>query len=280
MVKFIATTVLAAVANALTEVSNLAVTCSGGNSMTVNFDTNRDISLAKLSAGDCDDSAITHTDDTASSHSITFDPYACNNQVVDPADPSSYSVDIEVGFSASLSSSMDLLVKEHHFNARCGFQSTYEATYTFGDIDMSEHDEGQHDGEGLSFSIKAYTDDTYTTEVDGSAVMSAGSNVFLQITPSDEFDAATFTFTPVTCTIKDADATNSYPLVDYTGSQQCKNDDVDLSMAKSGNAWNMSYVLFLFNNEQTSNYVLTCTIDLCLNSDGSSSCANFDTCLA
>jgi len=251
--------------------------------MTISFDTNRDVSLAKLTAGSaCDSTAITHDSDMASSHTISFNPYTCNEQTTDAADPSSYTVDVEVGFSASLSSSMDLLVKEHHFNARCGFQTSYQASYTFGDIDMSEHDEGQHDGDGLSFSIKAYTDDQYTDEVDSATVMSAGSAVFLQVTASDDFDADTFTFAPVSCTIEDADQSNSYPLISYDASDNtsCANNDVDLSMTSVSAGWNLSYVLFLFNNEQTSNYVLTCTIDLCLKSDSSSSCASFNSCLA
>merc|ERR1712178_407971 len=162
MVKFIyATLPLLAFSN--TEVTNKAVTCSG-NQMTVTFDTNRDVSLANLAAGSsCDEAnGITiNGDDLTTSHSITFDPYACTGQNIDADDVASYSVEVPISFSASLSSVMDLLVKEHSFNASCGFQSSYTATYIFGDIAMDPSDEGEFEGDELSFDLVAYDDDTY-----------------------------------------------------------------------------------------------------------------------
>merc|ERR1712027_82281 len=167
MVKFIyATLPLLAFSN--TEVTNKAVTCSG-TEMTVTFDTNRDVSLANLAAGaSCDEAnGITvNGDDLSSSHSITFDPYACTGQQIDANDVSSYSVEVPISFSASLSSVMDLLVKEHSFNASCGFQSSYTATYVFGDIAMDPNDEGQFDGDELSFDLTAFETDAYANELD------------------------------------------------------------------------------------------------------------------
>merc|ERR1712010_224101 len=100
MVKFMAASLLAASAFANTEVTNKAVTCTGSE-MTVTFDTNRDISLANLEAGTCT-SGTGITDDNygsvSSSHSITFDPYACVGQTIDAADISTYSVEVPISF--------------------------------------------------------------------------------------------------------------------------------------------------------------------------------------
>merc|ERR1712066_737647 len=81
-------------------------------------------------------------------------------------------------FSASLSSTMDLLVKEHSFNASCGFQSSYTATYVFGDIAMDPSDEGEFEGDELSFDLVAYDDDSYANALDVNATLNAGSPVY------------------------------------------------------------------------------------------------------
>lgn len=275
MVKFVASSLLlASLAQANTEVSNKAVSCAG-QSMTVTFDTNRDISLANLMAGTCDSSAI--SDDNAgalsSSHSITFDPYACTGSASDPTDVSSYSVEVPLSFSSSLSHVMDLLVKEHTFNASCGFQSSYTATYVFGDINMDPNDEGQFDGDELSFDLTAFETDAYSTELDVNATLNAGNAVYLELSASAAFDPATFSFAPSACTItEDVANGQSYDLF----SSSCANDDVDFSMSfdSASNSWKFNYVLFLFSAQQNGAYILSCNVDLCVASDGASACAS------
>jgi len=274
MVKFIyATLPLLAFSN--TEVTNKAVTCSG-NEMTVTFDTNRDVSLANLAAGSsCDEAnGITiNGDDLTTSHSITFDPYACTGQNIDANDVNSYSVEVPISFSASLSSTMDLLVKEHSFNASCGFQSSYTATYVFGDIAMDPSDEGEFEGDELSFDLIAYDDDTYANALDVNATLNAGSPVYLELSANSAFDPATFSFAPSACTItEDVVGGSSYDLFDAG----CTNDDVDFSMSydSSSDSWKLNYVLFLFSSQQNGAYILSCNVDLCIASDSASSCAS------
>merc|ERR1712048_914575 len=268
MVKFLQTIpFLAATSFANTEVSNKAVTCSGSQ-MTVTFDTNRDISLANLSAGNCDSTSITddNSGSLSSSHSITFDPYACVGQNIDPADVSTYSVDVPISFSASLSSVMDLLVKEH----------TFTATYVFGDINMDPSDEGEFEGDELSFTLVAFDDNTYTNELDVNATLNAGSSVYLQLSASDAFDANTFSFAPSACTItEDVVGGQSYDLFN----NNCANDDVDFNMSydSASSSWKLDYVLFLFSSQQNGAYILSCNVDLCIASDSSSNCASMET---
>jgi len=277
MVKFIsALPLFAATSFANTEVSNKAVTCSGSE-MTVTFDTNRDISLAKLTAGACDDTAI--TDDNAgtlsSSHSITFDPYQCTGQAIDPTDVSTYSVEVPLAFHASLSAVTDLLVKEHTFNATCGFQSSYTATFVFGNIDMDPSDEGEFEGDELAFNLVAYDDDSYANELDVNATLNAGSPVYLELSANAAFDPSTFSFAPGACTItEDVANGQSYDLFDSS----CSNDDVDFSMTydSSTESWRMNYVLFLFSSQQNGAYILSCNVDLCIASDNSSSCSSME----
>jgi len=274
MVKFISSLPFpAATTFANTEVTNKAVTCSG-SSMTVTFDTNRDIALANLVAASCDAASITNDNDgsLSASHSITFDPYACVGQAIDPSDVSSYTVEVPISFSSSLSSVMDLLVKEHSFNATCGFQSSYTATYVFGDIAMDPSDEGEFEGDELSFELNAFDDDSYANALDVNATLNAGSPVYLELSANSAFDPATFSFAPSACTITEDIANGqSYDLFDSS----CSNDDVDFSMSydSSTNSWKMNYVLFLFSSQQNGAYILSCDVDLCIASDSSSSCA-------
>jgi len=274
MVKFVASSLLlAALGRANTEVSNKAVSCAG-NSMTVTFDTNRDISLANLVAGTCDSANIQddNTGTLSSSHSITFDPYACTGSSSDPSDVSSFSVEVPISFSSSLSNVMDLLVKEHTFNSSCGFQSSYTATYVFGDINMDPNDEGQFDGDELSFSLAAFSDDTYSTELDVNATLNAGNPVYLELSANAAFDPATFSYAPGSCTItEDVANGQSYDLF----SSSCANDDVDFSMSYDSvsSTWKMNYVLFLFTSQQNGAYILSCNVDLCVASDSASACA-------
>lgn len=282
MVKFLSTVALplfyatsAVLAN--TEVTNKAVTCAG-DSMTVTFDTNRPISLAKLVAGtSCDATAITVTDDDSlnESHSITFDPYQCAGQVVDPSDVSSYSVEVPITFSSSLSSVMDLLVKEHTFNASCGFLSSYTATFVFGNIAMDPSDEGEFEGDELSFDLVAFEDAGYTIEVDVNATLQAGNPVYLELSANAAFDPATFSFAPSGCTItEDIVGGQSYDLFD----SNCANGDVDFHMSydSATNSWKIDYVLFLFSSQQDGAYVLSCNVDLCIASDSSSDCMTME----
>lgn len=279
MVKF-TLPLLAASAFANTEVTNKAVTCSGSE-MTVTFDTNRDISLANLVASSCDDSSITDANagTLSSSHSITFDPYACSGQAIDPTDVSSYSVEVPITFSSSMSAVTNLLIKEHTFNASCGFQSSYTAEYVFGDIAMDPSDEGEFEGDELSFDLVAFESDSYSTELDVNATLNAGNPVYLELSANAAFDPATFSFAPSSCTItEDVTGGQSYDLFDSS----CSNDDVDFSMTydSSSNSWKMNYVLFLFSSQQNGAYILSCNVDLCIASDSSSSCATMESACA
>jgi hypothetical protein len=275
MVKFMAASLLAASAFANTEVSNKAVTCSG-QEMIVTFDTNRDISLANLLAGTCeigDGISSQHEGSMSSSHSITFNPYDCVGQVIDASDVSTYTVDVPISFSSSLSSVMDLLVKEHTFNATCGFQASYTAEYVFGEIAMNSTDEGEFEGDELSFELIAYDDNTYANELDTNATLNAGNAVYLELSANAAFDSSTFSFAPSSCTItEDVVDGQSYDLFDA----DCANDDVDFSMSydSSTETWKMEYVLFLFASEQQGAYILSCNVDLCIASDTNSACAN------
>lgn len=267
---------LAASAFANTEVSNKAVTCVG-NEMTVTFDTNREISLANLKAGDCDASSITvlNEDEMSASHSITFDPYQCTGSTIDPSDVSSYSVEAPIEFSASLSSVMHLLVKAHTFNASCGFQASYTATYVFGDIAMDPSDEGEFEGDELNFSLIAFEDDSYGTELDVNATLNAGTPVYLELSANAAFDPATFSFAPSSCTItEDIVGGQSYDLFDSS----CANDDVEFHMSydSATNSWKLDYVLFLFTSQQNGAYVLSCNVDLCIAGDSNSSCMTME----
>lgn len=270
-----AASLLAASAFANTEVTNKAVTCSG-QEMIVTFDTNRDISLANLLAGGCeigDGISSQHEGSMSSSHSITFNPYECVQQVIDASDVSTYTVDVPISFSSSLSSVMDLLVKEHTFNATCGFQASYTAEYVFGDIAMNSTDEGEFEGDELSFELIAYDDNTYANELDTNATLNAGNAVYLELSANAAFDSSTFSFAPSSCTItEDVADGQSYDLFDA----ECANDDVDFSMSydSSTETWKMEYVLFLFASEQQGAYILSCNVDLCIASDTSSTCAN------
>jgi len=270
-----AASLLAASAFANTEVTNKAVTCSG-QEMIVTFDTNRDISLANLLAGGCeigDGISSQHEGSMSSSHSITFNPYECVQQVIDASDVSTYTVDVPISFSSSLSSVMDLLVKEHTFNATCGFQASYTAEYVFGDIAMNSTDEGEFEGDELSFELIAYDDNTYANELDTNATLNAGNAVYLELSANAAFDSSTFSFAPSSCTItEDVADGQSYDLFDA----ECANDDVDFSMSydSSTETWKMEYVLFLFASEQQGAYILSCNVDLCIASDTSSACAN------
>jgi len=285
MVKFIAASLLAASAFA-TEVSNKAVTCSGSE-MTVTFDTDRPISLANMMVGsNCMESAdgtLTGiTDSTifdnalASSHSLTFNPYTCVGQVIDPSDVSTYTVDVPISFGASLSNTMDLLIKEHTFNATCGFQASYTAEYVFGDISMNSTDEGEFEGDELSFDLVAFETDSYSTELDVNATLNAGNAVYLELSANSAFDYSTFSFAPSGCTItEDTNEGQSYDLFDSA----CENTDVDFSMEFDSDSatWKMTYVLFLFSSEQQGAYILSCDVDLCIASDANSACATMQT---
>jgi len=279
MVKFIAASLLAASAFANTEVTNKAVSCSGPE-MTVTFDTNRDISLANLLVGS-EDCTVTDENEgsLSSTHSISFNPYTCVGQSIDPSDVSTYTVDVPISFSSSLSSTIDLLVREHMFNATCGFQASYTAEYVFGEISMNSTDEGEFEGDELSFDLVAFTTGDYDIELDANATLNAGNSVYLELSANAAFDSDTFAFAPSSCTItEDVVGGQSYILFE----SDCVNNDIDFSMTydSATETWQMEYVLFLFSSEQQGSYILSCNVDLCIAGEGTGCAIMYDNCSA
>lgn len=262
--------------------TNLEVTCPSANVMSVTFDYDKVITLESLDiAGNCNDADATITAD-GQSYTVEFNPYTCSgSDGRDENDVNTYSVNVDVGFTAALDAQgVSLLLRDHEFNAACGYQSTYTASYTFGDIDLNENDEGDISGDSLTFGFTEYTDEHYN-DTNVPATASAGDHVYLILEGDDALDSSTFNFAPVSCTIAEEGTSNSFLLFDYSVSSNCENAHLPLDVSQeSDGSWKISYMLFLFNHQQTSNYILTCDIELCLASSGSSTCANVATACA
>ena len=131
------------------------------------------------------------------------------------------------------------------------------------------HVDSTSDG-GIVFALQGYTDAEKTTEIVPTELAS-GTKVYMSLTasvPSEMEDS--FRFTPNKCTFKavssDESEINSFVLFDANVNscqQQFSSLQFSLSFDSNAKSWDFSYLLFLFNGDVVSRYILECEVNAC-----------------
>jgi len=142
------------------------------------------------------------------------------------------------------------------------------------------HDASISDG-GFVFALKGYIDANRTTEIIPTQLAS-GSKVYMSLTasvPSEMEDS--FRFTPNKCTFKavssDESVQNSFVLFDATVNscqQEFSSLQFSLTYDSDKKSWDFSYLLFLFNGDVVSRYILECDVNACYGDEGMQTCKN------
>merc|ERR1711981_1167288 len=119
------------------------------------------------------------------------------------------------------------------------------------------------------FDIVGYQTDAFSTPIT-TPTTTAGHYVYIGIAPTTAsgWDNSEYTYAVKDCTFRRldsvADPTNDKTAVlfDYNNGQ-CANTFIDLTLSFSGDKFQIQHRLFVFGQDTTSTYTLTCNVKLC-----------------
>jgi len=184
----------------------------------------------------------------------------------------------------STSSNLSLLLRTHTIVSRCEYGTNYKASFQFGQINLSEEDNGELVDTGiLSFGMRVFKDADHLDEYGAEETFYSGEmayvTVFINAGSLPVINGQTGVWAPVGCTFSHMGGSgDSYSLYPYTSS--CAGDFADnlnfaISRETSTGNWAFQYKLFLFEAAQNAQYRLECDIELCTTDDVGGACHQF-----
>ena len=245
------------------------------------------IQLGSVTVGTCESDVIS-VDSDGDMHTITAPhPWDCGLADNRNSSISTYSYDMSFSFDAVvISQGLEIVKHSYIKSVSCQYSDSYSASFNFNEdgISMPDSDDGETEGDTmLTFQIKSFTDNTYTTESSIDTPFEAGNTAYLQAEVVGDFDASMMEWSVAKCNINETISGVEYPLFDYANNQ-CSNDHIFLSVNEvDSRTKQIEYMIFLFDLPTLQqNYEIICDIEVCMKSaDGSvcdlvSSCFGFD----
>jgi len=239
-------------------------------------------------AGDCSEegSSISKSVD-GRTYTYRFNPYACNGVSPNPADVSSYNVDMEV----SLGKGVETVViggtsiqfgggSKIMFNAKCTFQSQYTAssTHAISTLDATVTSLGSAEYD-LDFGMW-HTNENYSEERDNTDYKT-GEYIHHMVGLIADMDLPdgesnplwnNFMMAPVRASVNDG---AGFDVELYNvGQQTCGYEEIGFSATTNGDhdQWGLSYRGFTSVGEETGNLTFEVTVAFCHRSDSESTC--------
>lgn len=289
------------------QITNLANQCDYNGYVTTSFTytAQPNESLTNIEPGRCKEGDANYNDFTVAVvdgagtneklYTITYNANQCAHPADHIANPGSLPANSTVNIAAedrigASSSALSLLLRTHTIVSRCEYGTNYKATFQFGQINLSEEDNGELVDTGiLSFGMRVYKDANHLDEYGSDETFYSGEmafvNVFISAGSLPVINGQTGVWAPVQCTFSHLGGNGeSYTLYPYSSS--CAGDfsdnlAFDISRDETNGNWKFQYKLFLFEAAQNTQYRLECDIELCTTDDVNGSCHQFgDKCYA
>lgn len=247
--------------------------CNHDNTITVTINYDQDSSILSASYGSCNKTDIRGADaSNVQAWDLTLDPASCGMESKLRSLIYNQTAEFTVGRKDG---NTEVKFATFEIDSYCNYTSEYTVSFDYGPVNADSYDFTDSGGLlGLNFYIASYSSRSYNVKAESST--QAGETIYLKLalnaTLNADFDHAVNmnattgkVFVPKKCAVTD-DNSNSYTLFDTNGSNKCSNAHIDLSITyNSGDpqSWYIEHTLFLLNDEDRSNYRLSCNVLVC-----------------
>jgi len=257
--------------------NGISIACGDDNTINVTIVFNEPGSeILDLEYGSCDESSRGLDQNADNGFFFTLDSEACN---VDTLKSIEYAQDLTVVVGKQDQGS-ELVLAKFEVTSYCQLKQEYTIDFNYGTLEAEVHDFSGSGGlTKIEFNISAYDEHFDDMITQAEQPSQAGDMIYIGvIIETDSFDYTAKKWAMKECIITDAtDATLSYTLFD---DHDCTNDIVKLSVYYNGDyaRWEISHMLFLLDNHDSSSYTLTCKVLVCDNRDAADCQALIDNC--
>jgi len=241
--------------------NGISIACGDDNTINVTIVFNEPGSeILDLEYGSCDETSRGLDQNADNGFEFTLDSEACN---VDTLKSIEYAQDLTVVVGKKDQGS-ELVLAKFEVTSYCQLKQEYTIDFNYGTLEAEVHDFSGSGGlTKIEFNISAYDENFNDMITLDQQPSQAGDMIYIGVIIDTDFDYTKKKWAMKECIITDAtDSQKSYTLFDE---HDCANDIVKLSVDYNGTygRYEISHMLFLLDNHDSSSYTLTCKVLVC-----------------